>query len=131
MQARPSGVLKPRAPETGFARKKNERISSSHERHEMKKTIRKYAKFALAACAALMLAGCAGVPILVGLGSGAVLGHEYAKEKRNCPYCDKKISRKAPVCPHCGNEVQPILTEQEKQQLAGKGTGGDFINPAQ
>ena len=97
----------------------------------MKRIIRNFAPLALAAAAAVMIAGCAGAPILVGLGSGAVLGHEYAKEKRNCPYCDKKISRKATVCPHCGNEVQPILTEQEKQQLTGKGTGGDFINPAQ
>ena len=39
-----------------------------------------------------------------------------------------------PVCPHCGNEVQPILNEQEKEALAAKGgsaeTGSDdYITP--
>lgn len=82
----------------------------------------------LALCLGLSLVcGCAAAPIVAVGGIGALAGYEMGKEKRNCPYCDEQIPRKATVCKYCGNKVEPVVTQKEKEQSPNDGEQG-YIN---
>jgi hypothetical protein len=50
-------------------------------------------------------------------------------EERECPYCAERILKTAPVCKHCGRDVEPMVKSDTPDQAPSPTPQGRMVEP--